>query len=259
MKAAASLSIVAPRGVPMVSAGDDLPGIVLASLESGQHSLEDGDVVVLAQKIVSKAEGRAFLLSSVTPSARAVKLGAQCHKDPRLVELVLAEASEVMRVKPGVLIVRHRLGLVLANAGIDKSNLEDAEMAGDTNVLLLPLDPDATCRKIRDELRRRAGVDVAVLIIDSLGRAWRLGTTGTAIGVAGLVALADMRGKPDLFGRALETSEIGLGDEVAAAASLLMGQTDEGRPIAVLRGLGHQVGDGRAGDLVRSPQMDMFP
>jgi coenzyme F420-0:L-glutamate ligase/coenzyme F420-1:gamma-L-glutamate ligase len=190
------------------------------------------------------------------PSPRAIELAPQCAKDPRLVELILSEASEVMRVRPGVLIVRHRLGLVLANAGIDQSNIDHG--AG-PHALLLPVDPDESCRRIRAGLRDQTGADVAVLIIDSLGRAWRQGTTGTAIGVSGMTALLDLRGKPDLYERKLETSELGLADEVAAAASLMMGQANEGTPVVLVRGLRYPRAEGSAADLVRPRHMDLFP
>lgn len=249
-RSGATITVFAPDGVPQVAAGDDLATLVLAA-----HTPEDGDIVVLAQKIVSKAEGRLVPLDTVTPSPRAVELAAECDKDPRLVELVLSETDEVMRVRRGVLIVRHRLGLVLANAGIDQSNIDHARPAA----LLLPRDPDASAAALRDALRARAGADVAVLVIDSLGRAWRNGTTGTAIGAAGLPALLDLRGTPDIYGRRLETSELGLADEIAAAASLAMGQAGEGRPLAVVRGVPYARREGNAAELVRPRALDLFP
>jgi coenzyme F420-0:L-glutamate ligase/coenzyme F420-1:gamma-L-glutamate ligase len=253
---AAKLSLVALGGVPMIAPGDDLAESLMAALDVSSERLRDGDVLVLAQKIVSKSEGRAVRLADVTPSPAAIDLAAQCDKDPRLVELILSEASAVMRVRKGVLIVRHRLGLVLANAGIDQSNVDQE---GGPVALLLPVDPDASAARLRTALRARAGADVAVLIIDSLGRAWRNGTTGTAIGVSGMAGLLDLRGKPDLHGRPLETSELGLADEIAAAASLAMGQADEGRPAVLVRGLPHPRREGSAAELVRPAQLDLFP
>ena len=253
---AASLSIVALAGVPLVSAGDDLAAICVAALERSDERLEDGDVLVLAQKIVSKAEGRMVALDGVTPSERAITLAEQCDKDPRLVELILSEAQEVMRVAKGVIIVRHRLGLVLANAGIDQSNIAHE---GGQHALLLPEDADRSARGLRAALADRTNVAPGVLIIDSLGRAWRNGTCGTAIGVAGIPALIDLRGTPDLHGRALQSSELGIGDEIAAAASLVMGQSGEGRPIALVRGLALDAQDGKAADLIRPRSMDLFP
>lgn len=251
-----SLLITALPGVPPVRLGDDLCGMVIKAVAAGGFLLEDGDVVVLAQKIVSKSEGRQVALAQVTPSPAAVKLADDCGKDPRLVELILCEADEVMRVRPNILIVRHKLGLVLANAGIDQSNVEAAE---GPQALLLPVDPDASAAKLRADLRAATGKTVAVLIIDSLGRAWRLGTMGTAIGVAGLPAVLDLRGQPDLNGRKLESSELGLADEVAAAASLAMGQTAEGTPIVIVRGLVLAADGSTARTLVRARDMDLFP
>lgn len=249
-RSGATITVFAPDGVPWIAAGDDLAAIVLAA-----HTPEDGDIVVLAQKIVSKSEGRLVPLDTVTPSARAAELAAECDKDPRLVELVLSETDEVMRVRKGVLIVRHRLGLVLANAGIDQSNIDHGRPAA----LLLPRNPDASAATLRSVICERSGADVAVLIVDSLGRAWRNGTTGTAIGAAGLPALLDLRGTPDIYGRRLETSELGLADEIAAAASLVMGQAGEGRPLAIVRGVTYARRDGNAAELVRPRALDLFP
>lgn len=250
-----SLSITALPGVPPVRPGDNLCGLVIEAVAAGGCALEDGDVVVLAQKIVSKSEGRQIALAQVTPSPAAVKLAAECGKDARLVELILSETDEIMRVRPNILIVRHKLGLVLANAGIDQSNVEAAE---GPQALLLPVDPDASAVKLHTELRAATGKTVAVLIIDSLGRAWRLGTTGTAIGVAGLPAVQDLRGQPDLNGRRLESSELGLADEIAAAASLAMGQAAEGTPIVLVRGLDLAADGSTARTLVRPRDMDLF-
>ena len=251
-----SFSITALAGVPPVRHGDDLCALVCNALAASGTALEDGDVVVLAQKIVSKAEGRQVSLAQVSPSRAALELAARCGKDARLVELILSEADEVMRVRPGILIVRHKLGLVLANAGIDQSNVAAAE---GPQALLLPIDPDASAARLRSELKIATGQTVALLIIDSLGRAWRLGTTGTAIGVAGMPAVQDLRGRLDLNGRKLESSELGLADEVAAAASLAMGQAAEGTPIVLVRGLDLAPDGSTARSLVRGREMDLFP
>lgn len=249
------LSIMALEGVPLVEKGADLAELVLNALATSGTMLQLGDIIVLAQKIVSKAEGRQFALSAITPSARAIELAKRCEKDPRLVELVLSEAEEVMRVRPGVLIVRHRLGLVLANAGIDRSNVNSADGPA---ALMLPIDPDASAARLCQELHDRTGTAAAVLIIDSLGRAWRQGTIGTAIGVSGLSALLDLRGQEDLYGRRLEGTDLGIADELAAAASLVMGQAGEGTPIAVIRDLALS-GEGTAADLIRPRALDLFP
>ena len=256
MTAIAAFSVTALGGVPLVAPGADLAAIIVEAVAVSGLALGDGDVIVLAQKIVSKAEGRSVALADAEPSARAIELAPHCAKDPRLVELILSEATEVMRVRPGVIIVRHRLGLVLANAGIDQSNIAHE---GGPHALLLPLDPDATCAAIRAVLQERTGRQVAVLIIDSLGRAWRQGTTGTAIGASGMAALLDLRGSADLYDRKLETSELGLADEVAATASLAMGQADEGTPIVLIRGLKLAGIGGKAADLIRPRHMDLFP
>ncbi|HUA53286.1 MAG TPA: coenzyme F420-0:L-glutamate ligase [Candidatus Sulfotelmatobacter sp.] len=240
-----------------MQAGDDLARLVQDGLAACGERLRDHDVLVLAQKIVSKAEGRSVRLADVVPSARARELAPQCDKDPRLVELILSEAAEVLRVRPGVIVVVHRLGFVLANAGIDRSNVApDADEA--ERVLLLPRDPDGSASALREALRVATGADVAVIINDSLGRAWRNGTLGTALGASGLPALVDLRGRPDMFQRALQTTEVGLGDEIAAAASLLMGQADEGRPIVLVRGLRFERRTGSGAELIRRRELDMF-
>lgn len=241
------------RGIPQIAAGDDLVDAIIAALAKSDERLCTNDVLVLTQKIVSKAEGRQIDLASVVPSDRARELAGQAGKDARVVELILQESTEVIRCRPGLIIVVHRLGFVLANAGIDQSNVE-----GGNSVLLLPADPDASAASIRKELHKRTDVDVAVLIIDSLGRPWRLGTAGTAIGVSGLPALVDLRGRPDLFGRQLETTTVGVADELAAAASLVMGQADEGWPIVLARGVPYARAEGSARMLLRPKEKDLF-
>ncbi len=245
----ASLALTALGGVPMVAPGDDLARLLGDAMPPPQ----DGDVLVVAQKIVSKAEGRLVALDSVTPSARAVALGAEIGKDPRLVEVILGESVRVVRSRPNLLIVEHRRGWVMANAGVDQSNI-----GGTGQVLLLPEDPDASAERLRVALSARFGVRLAVIINDSFGRAWRRGTAGIAIGAAGLPTLLDLRGTPDLFGRILEVSLIGFADEIAAAASLLMGQAAEGRPAVLVRGLDWSAPDSNAAELVRPAAEDLF-
>lgn len=254
--------VLALGNVPLIRPGDDLARVAIGAMKDAALAFEDGDVLVLAQKIVSKAEGRQVSLSSVSPGPQARELAAQTGKDARLVELILSEAQEVVRTRPGLVIVRHRTGLVLANAGIDQSNVGtgsgfDNDEEG--RALLLPVDPDESAARISQDIFAQTGRRIAVLVIDSLGRAWRMGTTGTAIGVAGMSALLDLRGKPDLNGRMLESSEVGLADEIAAAASLAMGQADEGRPMVLVRGLPATPDGGKAVDLVRPRQQDLFP
>lgn len=251
----AELRLRAIPGIPEVRPGDDLCDIIVRALLTCGEILCDGDILVLAQKIVSKAEGRTVDMSSVSPSERAVALAAQTDKDPRIVELVLRESNEVLRTGPNVIVVEHRSGFVMASAGIDQSNVQQK---GEGVALLLPLDPDATCASLRAGLRAATGADVAVLIIDSHGRAWRQGTVGVAIGAAGMPALLDLRGHPDRHGRELRITQVGLADEVAAAASLLMGQAAEGRPVVLARGVPGVPGSGTARDLVRPRESDLF-
>lgn len=248
----AAYSVTALSGVPIVEAGDDLAAVVTDALAASGMALEEDDIVVLAQKIVSKAEGRQVSLSGVVPSAAALDLARETGKDARLVHLILDEAEAVVRIRPGLLIVRNRHGVVLANAGIDQSNVG----AGD--VLLLPADPDASAARLRAALLAATGRTVAVLVIDSLGRAWRMGTTGTAIGLAGMSGVLDLRGRADLTGRPLEASDLALADEVAAAASLAMGQADEGTPVVIIRGLDYSRSTDQARSIVRPAAMDLF-
>lgn len=253
-KPAAEVSIAALASIPLVRPGDNIADLILQGLAASGLTLRRGDIVVIAQKIISKAEGRAVDLRSVTPSARAQKLAAEVDKDPQLVELILNESTEVVRHRKGVLVVAHRSGIVLANAGIDASNV-----AGDEyRVLLLPEDCNRTCHKIRARLAKSTGVEAGVLIIDSLGRAWRNGTVGVALGAAGIPALLDLRGTPDLFGRELRSTEVGIADEIAAAASMLMGQAGEGTPVVLLRGLTLPDANGSAADLIRPRNIDLF-
>jgi coenzyme F420-0:L-glutamate ligase/coenzyme F420-1:gamma-L-glutamate ligase len=253
---AAELSMAALAGIPLVRPGDNVADLIVQGLATSGLDLRHGDVVAIAQKIVSKAEGRQADLRTVEPSARAQALAGEVDKDPRLVELILRESTEVVRHRKGVLVVAHRCGYVLANAGIDASNVGPGY--NDNWVLLLPQDCNRSCRDIRARLVARTGVEAAVVIVDSLGRAWRNGTIGVALGAAGLPALLDLRGRPDLSGRPLRSTQVGLADEIAAAASLLMGQADEGTPVVLLRGLALPAVDGSAGDLIRDRALDLF-
>ncbi|MCH1551623.1 MAG: coenzyme F420-0:L-glutamate ligase [Pseudomonadales bacterium] len=227
-------SVVPVSGVPMVRPGDNLSDLILQALDANQLSLQDGDIVCLAQKIVSKAEGQLVALAGVTPSERAKTLADETDKDPRLVELILQESSEVMRQRPGVLIVRHRLGLVGAHAGIDQSNVDHS---GGEQALLLPAEPDKSAAHLCSELSKRSKKRLGVLITDSQNRPWRMGTTGCAIGCAGFTVLDDHRGGQDLYGRELRVTLINRADSIAAAATLVMGETTEKIPLALVRGL----------------------
>src|ERR1700730_12459324 len=240
------------RGIPTVKAGDDLAAIILAALRLWDRSPQPGDVLVLAQKIVSKAEGRMVDLRGVTPSARAAILAKAVEMDARLVELILAESLDVVRHRPGELIVAHRLGMVLANAGIDRAN------AGGEDVLLLPLDPESTCADIRRKLGDATGIDARIIIARRIGRAWRNGTVGTAIGVSGLSGLLDRLGRTDPYDRMLEAAQVAPADELAAAASLVMGQAGAGRPVVLARGVGYERRDGSAGGLGSGPDAGLM-
>ena len=283
--------------IPLIQPGDNLASIILTALAHADHQLASGDILVLAQKIVSKAEGRLVNLSTVIPSARAEELAIQAEKDPRMVELILRESREVLRVRPGTIVVEHRLGFVCASAGIDHSNVEGirntttedvttnnvervrsddfsrpspaleatAAEAATINrnkaedwMLLLPEDPDASAARIRQQLEAVSGASLGVLIIDSHGRAWRLGVVGAAIGFSGLPGLVDMRGQPDLFGYQLRITLIAAVDELAAAASLVMGQAAEGTPIVHVRGFPYPLREGSLRELLRPRDQDMF-
>ena len=250
------LELIALEGIPLVHSGDDLAPVILDALTRMELTLETRDVLVVAQKIISKAEGRLVRLDTVEPSARATEIAPVVEKDPRLVEIILRETRDVLRMRAGIIIVEDVRGLVLANAGVDASNV-NAD-GGDGSVLLLPADPDASAAKLRSELELRTGRDVGVIINDSIGRAWRNGTIGTAIGVSGLPALLDLRGAPDLFGRKLRTTDLALADEIAAAASLLMGQAAEGRPVILVRGVPYDRREGAARELLRPKAQDFF-
>ena len=250
------LQLVALPGIPLVKPGDDLAGLVLTAVAAAGERLATGDVLVLAQKVFSKAEGRYANLNAVEPSPRARDLAAQADKDPRMVELILSESTDVLRHRPGVIVVAHRLGFVMANAGIDASNVEP--VAGEERVLLLPQDPDRSCAALRDRLHAETGAEIAVVMNDSVGRAWRQGTVGIALGAAGLPSLLDLNGRLDLFDRPLMATQVGLADEIASAASLLQGQADEGHPVVLLRGLDIAVGDDGASTLIRPENEDLF-
>ncbi len=253
---AARLELIALQGVPLVEPGDDLVELLLASLSTNGLSLQTGDVLVIAQKIVSKSEGRYVCLEDVTPSARAQALAQQAHKDPRLVELILRESREVIRVRPGVIIVEHRNGYIHANAGIDKSNI--SHPSGSPRVLLLPQDPDASARALRQGLAEATGIAPQLIINDSVGRAWRNGTVGIAIGTAGLDPLCNQVGERDLFGNRLEVTEPAVADELAAAASLVMGQAAEARPVVLARGVRLRSAGSGSGALLRDRAVDLF-
>jgi coenzyme F420-0:L-glutamate ligase/coenzyme F420-1:gamma-L-glutamate ligase len=244
--------LIPVQGIPTIQPGDDLPAIVLEHLE---EPVQDGDVFVIAQKIVSRSVNRLVNVHDVTPSARALELAPEAHKDPRLVEVILRDSNEVLRLQNGIFIVEQRDGWVCANAGIDRSNVPP----GDGSVVaLLPEDADASARRFAEGIKQRTGKTVAVVINDSHGRAWRDGSVGIAIGVAGMRPLRDVRHHKDLYGYELQTSIIAVADEIAAAASVLMGQTTAAIPVVLIRGLAYEPGEGSARELVRPKERDLF-
>jgi coenzyme F420-0:L-glutamate ligase/coenzyme F420-1:gamma-L-glutamate ligase len=248
--------VTALTGLPELRPEDDIAGLVIDALLATGVAPQAGDILVLASKIISKVEGRQVNLAGVSPGERAEEVAALTGKDPRLVELILSESESISRMKPGLLIVRHRLGFISANAGIDRSNVVQ-EGAGET-VLLLPQNPDESAARLREAIHERTGVSLGIVIADSHGRPFRLGTVGVAIGVAGLPALWDRRGELDRHGYALEHTEVGTADEIAAAAGLLMGQTDESTPAVHIRGLSLPPIDGQAADMIRPPETDVY-
>jgi len=254
-----SLTVTPLHGMPLFATGSSVAREIAAAMERAGEALGQGDVIVVAQKIVSKSEGRTARLGDVTPGAEALRIAAETQREPAAVQLILDQSSAIMRAHPAAIIARHTTGHVLANAGIDASNVEGGE--NDT-VLLWPVDPDASARAIRAELRDLTGASPAVVIADSMGRAWRIGTLGTAIGCAGLCVVDDRRGADqDLFGRTLQATMIAVADAVAGAAVLAMGEGAEGTPAALVRGVGRWVSDEDGPGMtpgLRPVEQDMF-
>jgi coenzyme F420-0:L-glutamate ligase/coenzyme F420-1:gamma-L-glutamate ligase len=248
------LVITPLEDIPLIQKGDDLSKIILHSLNNMQIILQNGDILVFAQKVVSKSEGRQVYLPDVTPSPKADSLAAETGKDPRLVEMILRESKKVLRKRPGLIIVEHKLGFICANAGIDHSNVSGSE----NWVLLLPENPDASAQSLRHALAKESGVRLGVLIIDSHGRAWRNGTVGVTIGLSGLPGLADRRGEIDLFGYEMRVTQVGASDELAAAASLMMGQVAEATPVVHVRGFPYDLREASLDELIRPEEQDLF-
>jgi coenzyme F420-0:L-glutamate ligase/coenzyme F420-1:gamma-L-glutamate ligase len=246
------------EGFPMVQPGDELSDLIFDSLLNNQVELMDNDILVLAQKIVSKAEGRYRDLNRVIPGDRAQELSAVTGKDPRFLELVLSESKSVLRAKPGTLIVEHRLGFICANAGIDHSNVDKESQDQQDRVLLLPSDPDKSSSQIRRGIENKTGKKLGVMIIDSHGRSWRMGVVGVTIGFSGVPGIVDMRGKKDLFGFELKVTQIAAADELAASASLLMGQADESRPVIHARGFPYALRKSSMKEIIRPFDQDLF-
>lgn len=264
------LTLTPLQHIPLIRHGDDLADILVSALAANGIELADGDILVVTSKIVSKAEGRMVDLASVQPSEDALELARRSEKDPRLAELILQESAEVLRVRVGTVIVEHRLGFVCANAGIDHSNVtplhlppNSPNLGGETEgggegVLLLPRDPDASSRAIREKVESKTGKKIGVMLVDSHGRAWRIGTVGMCIGLSGIPAVMDERGWKDLFGRELQITVVGVADELAAAASLMMGQAAEGTPVVHARGFPYPLREGSMKELLRPKNQDMF-
>jgi len=250
------VTLTALPNIPLIQRGDDLAAIILRGLRDADIALADGDVLVLAQKIVSKSEGRMVRLRDVMPSPHALELAQQSGKDARFCEVVLWDTREIVRVREGLIIVETRRGWVCANAGIDRSNV--APHDADEWVLRLPEDADRSARELRERLRIETSRAVGIIVNDTHGRAWRNGAVGVAIGVAGLPAVEDLRGRADLFGYHLQVTTVGLADQIASAASLLQGQADEGRPIVHMRGVPRSRGEGSAREIVRRKETDLF-
>lgn len=246
------------KGIPLVTPGDSLVNILSAALRNNSIIVQAGDILVLAQKIVSKAEGRFVNLNTVTPSLPAQELAEKAQKDSRFVELVLRESNSILRVRTGTIIAEHKQGFVCANAGIDHSNVQNLGGSPEDWVLLLPEDADRSAGEIRAGLESLFQVPLGVLIIDSHGRAWRVGAVGTAIGLAGMPGLVDLRGEADMFGYALRVTQVGAADELGAAASLLMGQAAEAIPAVHVRGFPYPLREGTVKELIRPKELDMF-
>jgi coenzyme F420-0:L-glutamate ligase/coenzyme F420-1:gamma-L-glutamate ligase len=253
-----ALTLTALPEIPMIKPGDDLAGIILFGLTRTGLVLETGDIIVIAQKIVSKAENQYINLAEITPSQPALELAKKSGKDPRVAELILRESNEILRTRIGSVIVEHKLGFVCANAGIDHSNVAGDGIPAEEWVLLLPKHPDQSAGDIRQKLENASKKQIGVMIIDSHGRAWRIGTVGVAIGVSGLPGLVDERGWKDLFGYTLQITVVGVADELAAAASLVMGQAAEATPIVHVRGFPFPLREGTIKEILRPKDQDMF-
>jgi coenzyme F420-0:L-glutamate ligase/coenzyme F420-1:gamma-L-glutamate ligase len=253
-----TLSVIPLLDFPLINPGDDLAVLIHESLKENELRLQDNDILVLAQKIVSKAENRFVNLTTITPSDSALFYAQQTGKDPRLLELILSESNQVLRTRENLIIVEHRLGFVCANAGIDHSNVNGPWGDPADWVLLLPENPDHSAAGIRDYLEELLQVEIGILIIDSHGRAWRLGTIGTTIGLSGLPGLMDLRGKPDLYNYRLRVTKVGAADELAAAASLVMGQANEKTPVVLARGFPYALREGNLQELIRPEELDLF-
>jgi len=253
-----SLTFSALSSFPIIKSGDDIASIILKLIKLQNIDIQNGDVFVIAQKIISKSENRYVDLTTIQPTVAALELEEITHKDPRFIECVLQESKNVIRVKDNTLIVEHKNGFICANAGIDHSNIGENGEFGENWVLLLPKNADLSAREIRTKIEERTNTRVGVLIIDSHGRAWRNGTVGVTIGLSGLPGLVDLRGTKDLNGFRLKVTTVGAADELAAGASLLMGQASEGNPVIHVRGFPYDLREATISELLRSEEQDLF-
>lgn len=251
-----SLSLYAVPGIPLIVPGDDLSEIIFETIGLSEFELADNDIIVIAQKIISKAEGRIVDLNSITPGSEARRIAKIAGKDPRQVELILQESNEIIRCKEGVIIVEHRSGIIMANAGIDHSNVGGSDKG--EFVSLLPEDANLSAVNLRTKLQNISNKQLGVLINDSVGRAWRVGTVGLAIGSSGILPIRDLRGDKDLFGQVLRVSETADADSLACAACILMGEAADASPVVIIRGHALHQGEENTNSLIRSKQDDMF-
>ncbi len=251
-----SLTFKVIPNIPLINPNDDLVNIILQSLASVGQELENNDIIAIAQKIVSKSEGRIIDLATVKPSEKAIELAEEINKDPRQIELVLSESSEIIAYKPGVIIVEHQSGVVLANAGIDHSNVDGSKEK--EIVCLLPENANKSAKQLKKELENQCNKQIGIIITDSVGRPWRMGTTGVAIGSAGIETIRDLRGNKDMFGHELMVSETADADSLASAACLLMGEGDDATPVVLIRGAKTVTSDQNTRQLLRPKDEDMF-
>jgi coenzyme F420-0:L-glutamate ligase / coenzyme F420-1:gamma-L-glutamate ligase len=248
------VEIIAVEGLPLIKPGDNLGELIVNATKKQKTPLQEGDVIVATHVAVSKSEGNIINLDTVVPSERAKELAEKTSKDPALVEVILRESSDIVRIGPNSIITETRSGSVSANAGVDRSNV-----AGDRNVVPLPKDPNASAQNIRKEIKRLTGANVAVIVSDTHGRPFRVGEINIAVGVAGLNPIRDRRGEKDLFGYVLRVKQTAIGDELASAAELVIGQADEGIPVAIVRGYKYQLNDNiPPTELIRPKERDLF-
>jgi coenzyme F420-0:L-glutamate ligase/coenzyme F420-1:gamma-L-glutamate ligase len=253
-----SLTLSPLKNIPIIRQDDNLADILVKSLQETNIELQNDDILVIAQKIISKSEGRTVNIATITPSTKAIELAKKCEKDPRVAELIIRESNEILRVRVGTVIVEHKLGFVCANAGIDHSNVAGSGNKDEEYVLLLPENPDQSARNIREQIKQKTGINIGIAVIDSHGRAWRNGTVGICIGLSGLPGIIDERGWKDLFGYTLKVTVVGVADELAAAASLVMGQAAEGTPVVHVRGFPYPLSEGSLKEIIRPKDQDMF-